>query len=1092
MLPFNETQRLMALRRTQLLDTPPEERFDRVTRLTAKFFDVQICLFSLVDEHRQWFKSKTGLDVCETERDISFCTHAIQESDVFVINDASEDIRFAQSPLVTGKPYIQFYAGAQIRDPSGLPIGVLCIVDSMPRAFSKESVKVLRDFADIIESEIVRVSETELLDKISSSALRTSSIIESFPDMVFVINRHLQFLVCKEHKDLPKKPSEFIGKKVLEVLPNVIGRQISKNVLKAFSSENLDYHDFKIKDVDDFFEARYSKINDDEVLVIIRNTTEEEHAKNKLELLSEVARQTTNGIVITDNQGRILWVNESFTLITGYNSTEAIGKKTRNLLQGKDTDPNITQFMLNSLNNMKGFDVEVLNYKKDGTPYWVRVICTPIVNHNKKTTGFVHVQVDITKQKNDEEKISKNEKLLKAVIDTNHIGTWHLNVNTGELFINDKWAELLGYTLNELKPINRSTWEKLTHPEDLVDCELLLKEHISGKTKNYDANIRMRHKNGKWVWIHTQGRISSHNNDGSVEWLLGTHIDINSKVTTEHILNSQSIKTQAIVENMLDGVISIDIKGVIQTFNRAAEVIFGYKRDEVIGKNVSLLMDSPYRENHDQYLAKHLSGISNHVTKRTRELEALHKNGTNFPIELGLVEVKHLDEITFVGIVRDITHRKQRDKEIHQLAFYDSLTQLPNRRLLIERLQSMVDKCSRHLSYGALLFLDLDNFKSLNDSAGHNTGDLLLNEVASRLLNSVRKSDTVSRWGGDEFVVVIEELGTDIEAAANNAERAAENIIHHLATNYDLQGLSYICSASIGVTLFNSDSKSIDELLKQADMAMYKAKSLGRNCVHFFDPEMQRAVSIQAKMEQELHDALTYQHFLLYYQKQVDNLGKTIGAEVLLRWKHPIKGLISPADFIPLTESTGLIVPIGQWVLEQACLTLVDWSNDPSTEQLTISVNISLVQFGKKDFVSSVLDIVQRTGANPKLLKLEVTETLLATDIHTVKSKMLALKHYGISFSIDDFGTGYSSLLYLQQMPIDQLKIDKSFVSDITSNSNNKAISQAVITLANSMNINVIAEGVELLDQQLTLQELGCNTFQGYLYGKPCGLNGLL
>lgn len=1087
-LPANETDRLVALEHTKLLDSPPEERFDRITRLTARYFNVKTCLISLIDTDRQWFKSKVGLDTSETPRNISFCGHAILKDDTLVVSDAKKDPRFADNPLVTGKPQIRFYAGAPICEPNGFPIGTLCIIDQCPREFSEENIHLLRDFANMVEDEIARIDQIELQQRLSRSALRATSIIDAIPDMVFVMNKNLCFAACKEHPDLLKQRDEIIGKNVLEVLPIDLAGEISQHVKKALSSNEVIYHEYTLPTLNQAFEARYKKINDDEVLIIIRNITEHELASAKLELLSEVAKQTTNGVVITDENGFVIWINEAFTDITGYTLTEVFGKKPGLLLQGENTDPDTIQKMHHALSRHEEFDVEVLNYSNTGDPYWVRVICTPLKDQNDTLKGFIAVQIDLTQQKKDAEVISNSEKLLKAVIDTNKIGTWHLNMQTGELLINDQWAELLGYTLKELEPINRSTWENLTHPDDLSYCALQLVKHALGEIPSYEANIRMKHKNGEWVWIHTQGRVSDCTSDGKVEWLLGTHFDINTQMTTQNTLDAHSLKTQAIVENMLDGVVSIDAKGVIKTFNRAAEAIFGYSREELLGKNVSLLMESPHRELHDTYISRHMLGAGLHVTGRNRELEARHKNGTLFPIELGLVEVNQADETTFVGIVRDITHRKQRDHEIHQLAFYDSLTQLPNRRLLVERLQQMVEKCDRHKRFGAVLFLDLDNFKNLNDSSGHNKGDLLLRQVAQRLINSVRQSDTVSRWGGDEFVVVIEELSTERNHAANKAEKAAEKIISQLSHRYDLDGLSYNSSASIGITLFNSDSQSIEELLKQADMAMYKAKSLGRNCTQFFDPVMQNAVSTQAAMESDLHDAIKNQQFVLFYQKQVNQEGQTLGAEVLLRWNHPDKGIVSPAEFIPLTETTGLIIPIGKWVLQQACETLVQWSTQPSTSNLNISVNISVVQFSHKDFVESVLSIVKTTGANPQHLKLEITESLLANDILNVKEKMIALQQHGISFSIDDFGTGYSSLSYLQQLPIDQLKIDQSFVKDMRVNPSNQAIAQAVITLAASMQLHVIAEGVETLDQQQLLQEMGCDAYQGYFFGKPCAL----
>lgn len=1082
--PVDEAERLLALKRTALLDSPAEERFDRITRLVARFFNVKICLICLVDSDRQWFKSKVGLDTCETGRDISFCGYTILHPDILVVTDATKDERFSANPLVTDEPHIRFYAGAPVREPSGQSIGTLCMIEPVAREFSNDEKQVLREFADMVEHEIARLDQQKLQQQLSSSQRRTTSILATLPDMVFLIDRNFRFLVCNEHPDLLKPQYEILGQTIGDVLPNEFGNQLMNNVEQAFSTDNIIYQNHTFMAANKSFEARYKKTDENEVLIVIRNITEQVLANAEMRRLSEVARQTTNGVVITDRNGLVVWINEAFSAISGFSIDDMVGKKPGELLQGEDTAAATVMQMRQALAEAKGFDVDVLNYSKAKKPYWIRIACNPLLDEEGELSGFIAIETDVTKEKRDEELILNSENLLKAVIDTNTIGTWHLNIQTGELLINDKWAALLGFDLDELQPA-RSTWEQLTHPDDLAYCAKQLEKHAIGRLPIYEANMRMKHKNGEWVWVNTRGRVSSSTHDGKAEWLLGTHININDQIKAESSLNDTSKKMRAIVESMLDGVISIDVKGIVLTFNLAAETIFGYRNDEIIGKNISVLMDSPHREHHDSYLSNYINrGISD-ITGRIRELDALHKNGTIVPIELGLVEVQVSGNTNFIGIVRDISQRKKREQEIHQLAYYDPLTLLPNRRLFLDRLQGVIAQCSRDNKFGALLFLDLDNFKNLNDVAGHNKGDLLLCQVAERLVQTVRLVDTVSRFGGDEFVVVVAALSTDEHTAANQAESLAQKIITNLAQEYDLGGLTHNSSASIGVTMFNSADTSKDELLKQADMAMYKAKDAGRNGIQFFDTQMQVAVNSRATLIHDLYEALHQQQFTLFYQKQVNQHGRTIGVEMLVRWLHPEKGMISPAQFIPLAEDTGLIVPIGEWILQQSCETLAQWANQPDRANLTVAVNISVVQFSKKDFVQLVLNVLHQSGANPKRLKLELTESLLASNILDVKAKMLELQRHGVTFSIDDFGTGYSSLSYLKQLPINQLKIDQGFVRDIINNSNDKAIAQAVITLASSMNLHVIAEGVETEAQRTLLQSMGCYSYQGYLFGRP-------
>ncbi|MBS3804426.1 MAG: EAL domain-containing protein [Oleiphilaceae bacterium] len=1087
----DEANRLLALHRTNLLDSPPEERFDRITRLAARFFGVQTCLVSLVGSDRLWFKSRVGQKSQAASRDISFCAHAILDQCVLAVNDTTKDARFSANPLVTADPKIRFYAGAPVREPSGQPLGTLCLVDPSPREFSDEQKQTLRDFADMVEHEIAQIDHTEIHYQLTSSMARTSSIFGTLPDMVFVIDREFRFLVCNEHPDLPEPRYKMLGRTIEEVLPDKLGGELSTHVEKAFSSNGVIHHNYVLADTKKSFEARYRKIDQKEVLVIIRDTTEQTLVNAEIGRLSEVARQTTNGVVITDENGLVVWTNEAFTDIAGYSLEEMAGKRPGEVLQGGDTDPATVKVIREALANDESFNVDLINYSKTRTPYWVRIACNLLWDDDGELKGYIAIETDITKEKHDEDQIRKSDKLLKAVIDANTIGTWQLNLQSGELLINDQWAELLGYELHELMPTDRKTWENLTHPEDLARCSALLKKHAAGKIPIYAADIRMKHKTGKWVWINTRGRVSSHSNDGRAEWLLGTHFDISAQIKAESTLDQKSKQMQAIVDNMLDGVVSIDKKGIVLTFNQAAEDIFGYSSNEIIGRNINLIIGSKKDKQHDNYLTDYIVKGIGHVTGRIREIKALHKTGAALPIELGLVEVQQSGETNFIGIVRDITERKKRDREIRQLAFYDPLTQLPNRRLLLDRLQRVIANCVRNNRYAALFFLDLDNFKNLNDSAGHNIGDLLLYLVAQRLTQSVRQTDTVSRLGGDEFVVLIENLSADESEAAVQAETTAEKIITELTRSFDLEGLTYNGSASIGITLFNGSHLSQDDLLKQADMAMYGSKAAGRNAIRFYDPQMQVAVSKRAEIEQDLHDAVRHQQFQLYYQKQVDQQGRMTGTEVLLRWIHPEKGIISPAQFIPLAEETGLIVPIGEWVLNQACQTLFQWSTDPASADLTIAVNISVVQFRKTNIVATVLNALKISGANPHNLKLEITESLLASNVPDIKAKMQALQRHGVSFSIDDFGTGYSSLFYLKHLPINQLKIDQSFVRDIINSPNDRAIAQTVITLADSMRLNVIAEGVETAEQRALLESMGCKAYQGYFFGRPCALKDL-
>lgn len=444
--------------------------------------------------------------------------------------------------------------------------------------------------------------------------------------------------------------------------------------------------------------------------------------------------------------------------------------------------------------------------------------------------------------------------------------------------------------------------------------------------------------------------------------------------------------------------------------------------------------------------------------------------------------------IGVLGLYSDITSRKKAEAKISELAFFDQLTGIPNRVLLVDRLKQAMKTSARSGNYGALLFIDLDNFKTLNDTLGHDMGDLLLKQVGQRLLTCVRAEDTVARVGGDEFLVMLPNLGAVEKEVASQVETVGRKIISALNQSYQLNGVLFNSTPSIGATLFRGHQATVDDLLKQADLAMYKSKDMGRNTLHFFNAEMESVVMERAALEKDLREAIQENQCTLHYQAQIVDDGRITGAEVLLRWQHPKRGMISPADFIPLAEETGLILALGHWVLHTACTQLAVWAKRPEMAHLTVAVNVSVHQFRQADFVDQVLRIIQTTGANPQRLKLELTESMLVSNVEDIIEKMSALKLKGVGFSLDDFGTGYSSLSYLRRLPLDQLKIDQSFVRDVLSDPNDAAIAKTIIALAKSLGLGVIAEGVETASQRDFLAAAGCHAYQGYYFSQPLAL----
>jgi diguanylate cyclase (GGDEF)-like protein/PAS domain S-box-containing protein len=559
-----------------------------------------------------------------------------------------------------------------------------------------------------------------------------------------------------------------------------------------------------------------------------------------------------------------------------------------------------------------------------------------------------------------------------------------------------------------------------------------------------------------------------HNDDGQYLGRVWFFRDITSQKQTE-----ANLRIAAIAFESQEGMFVTD----------ANRVITGYSAEEVMGKNPHIL--SSGRQDATFYAA--MWKAINNTDAWEGEIWNRRKNGEIYPEYLNITAVKDPNGTVtnYVATFTDFTMRNEAAEKIKYLAFYDPLTGLPNRRLLIDRLQQAFASSTRSGREGAVLFIDLDNFKEINDTIGHDIGDLLLQQTAQRLKSCVREVDTVARLGGDEFVVMLEDLSEQPIEAATQTKAVGEKILATLNQPYQLDIHEYHCTSSIGATIFSDHDQSGEDLVKRADIAMYQAKKAGRNTLRFFDPKMQDIINIRIAFERELRKALENHQFRLYYQIQVDDSHHPLGAEALIRWLHPVRGLISPAEFIPLAEETGLILPIGQWVLETACAQIKTWEKAALTRDLVLAVNISAKQFRQAGFVAQVLAVVQRHAINPMRLKLELTESMLLENIEDIVITMNTLKEIGIQFSLDDFGTGYSSLQYIKQLPIDQIKIDQSFVRDIGTDSNDDAIVSTIIAMTQSLKLNVIAEGVETKEQRQFLLNEGCTHYQGYLFGKP-------
>jgi diguanylate cyclase (GGDEF)-like protein/PAS domain S-box-containing protein len=616
-------------------------------------------------------------------------------------------------------------------------------------------------------------------------------------------------------------------------------------------------------------------------------------------------------------------------------------------------------------------------------------------------------------------------------------------------------------------------WLSVLHPED-VDRTMAAWNNAIATGNVYLTEFRIFHKPSSQYRWHTVTAKPIKNEAGEIVKWYGACTDIHeSKANSEKAILLAK-RLDATLESLTDGFVMLDQEWRVVYINTAAEKGLQRSRFALTGR--------VWWEEFPEMVGSEVHQKSLHAAAERQSIR-FEYNSPLFScwFDVGIYPSEEGISMNF----RDITKRKQAEEQVQRLAFYDQVTGLPHRQLLQDRLNHLIPVLARNGRHGAFLFIDLDNFKSVNDLQGHRKGDVLLEQAAQRLTTFVRHNDTAARIGVDQFAVVLEELSSQAEEATIQVRLVGERLLAALGQPYKIDDIDHIITSSIGITLFNGSTDDTNALYREAGMAMSRAKAGGRNAVRFYDPVMQIAIDEKASLESDLREAIEKKTLVLHYQPQVDRKGRITGAEGLLRWKHSIRGEVSPAAFIPLAEETGMILALGHWTIETACYQLAEWGKEANTSHLTLSINVSARQFRHPEFVDDVIQIVNRAGIDATKLKLELTESLLVEDIEEAIGKMAVLKALGIGFSLDDFGTGYSSLSYLRHMPVEQLKIDKSFINEVPANENDVSIVEAIIALGRRLGMNVIAEGVETVQQVKFLNGAGCNGYQGYLFCKP-------
>ena len=770
--------------------------------------------------------------------------------------------------------------------------------------------------------------------------------------------------------------------------------------------------------------------------------------------------------------GRFDWLGDSLSAICGVSAAEALAHSRRlwRQLAASDRAGLGTALRAASAGD-RTLVVELRHRRPDGGLHRIRLHASPVA-----AGVWEGLLVDLGPCADPAAARTEDIGLL-AVLAELPFGVTRLDRDLRIRFINDahiRWygsnaQDMLGRPLSDFIPAERY-------------ARLLprLRAALAGEATAFEN--RVERLPGEVHWRYN-ALVPEHAPDGSVCGLLSFAVDDSERHHTALALAEKQAELHGLFEALPDMVFYRDPQGLYRACNRAFETFYGLSRNQLVGRSYGDLYDA---ETAERSRREDLAAMRTGQAYRAEEtLRGVHRSGVYDVIKMPVQDAEgRISGV--IGIARDVTDRKRAEHEIERMAFYDTLTALPNRRLLVNRLQSVLGEAGAQVQYGAVFFLDIDHFKNLNDTLGHAVGDQLLQQVASRLLERAAPGRSTARFGGDEFVVICENLGANIIQAVTQAERIAADLLDQLHTPFAVGDRQHHASGSIGVAMFGGQQLlAADELLKRADLAVHQAKAAGRNTVRFFDPEMQARLKARSLMETELRAGLAREELRLHYQPVVAADGRILGAEALVRWMHPVRGMVPPLDFIDLAEETGLILPLGEWVLRTACRQLVLWSRREATRHLSIAVNVSARQFRHPDFIAQVEAMLDATGANASRLTFELTESLLFHDVEDILGKMGRLRLRGICFSLDDFGTGYSSLGYLKRLPLDQLKIDQSFVREVLTDPSDAAIVRTTLTLALSLGLDVIAEGVETQGQLDFLRLHGCRSFQGYFFGRP-------
>jgi diguanylate cyclase (GGDEF)-like protein/PAS domain S-box-containing protein len=785
-----------------------------------------------------------------------------------------------------------------------------------------------------------------------------------------------------------------------------------------------------------------------------------------------------------DLEGKCTFCNKQTLSLLQYDSVkQLLGQNMQQLIHHSNLDGSVKTLADFKLQKSLQ-DSEIIHksldwvWRQDGTSLPVEIWSYPY-HKNDNVCGAIVAFIDISERLQVQKTLEKSLERYRMLIESTQVVPWEYDLISQRFtFISPQAEEMFGYPLTDW--YKGQFWEQHIHPDDLSNVLSACIQTTQQKS-TYELEYRMFKSDNSVFYVKDYVNVISRN--GSPVGLRGIFTDISTSKIQE-----EELRLAAVTFETDSGIIISDTNGRIIKVNSAFSEITGFSEEEALSKSTNLLKSG---EHDSQFYQRMWSDLKKHG-RWQGEIWNKRKSGEVFPEWLTISAVRNASHITshYVAIFTDISEIKKAEAKIQYQAHFDELTGLPNRASLINHLKQAITQARKFYHYGALLLLDLDEFKIINDSLGHTFGDKLLRKVAVRISKLVSGGDIVARLGGDEFAILLPDLGGELHDSQITAEQFAQQVCKALLREYTVTGQSVHLSTCIGISIFSRKKVSHGDVLKQADTAMYKAKSLGKNCRCNFTDDMQQEADKRLTLQNELKIALKKDQLELHFQPQFDNLQKLSGMEALVRWNHPSKGLIPPNDFIPVAEKSGLIIQLGRWVLENACEIYADWlvnykldNHDGNLPRM--SINVSAQQFQQASFPNMVLNCLTSNNLGEKHLELEITEEVLIGDIEQTISVIKYLKDRGVNFAIDDFGTGYSSLSYLKKLPIDLLKVDRSFIMNIPEDKDDIAITKTIISMANHLNLNVIAEGVENLQQFEFLKQQGCNFYQGFYFSRP-------